>query len=80
MMHRVLTLLVVVTVTGVALGSLWLLPSRSVDASQHSAERSFSATTVASGETVTVTIVANDYGGSGAGSRDRSCRVYDRGR
>ncbi len=64
-MHRVLVLLAVVAVTGTALGSFWLLPSRSVDASEHSAERSFSATTVDPGDSVTVTIVANDYGGLG---------------
>ena len=57
MVNRMLALLMVVAVVGVALN----IPL-SVDASGHSAERSFSETTVAPGDTVTVTIVARDYG------------------
>ena len=62
-MHKVLALLVVV-IAGVGLG-LALLPSWDAEASGHSAERSFSALSVAPGETVTVTIVASGYGGLG---------------
>ena len=61
-MHRVLALLVVAAVAGVTLGSLWLLPPRDAAASGHSATRSFSATSVDPGETVTVTIMAENYG------------------
>ena len=62
MTNRVLALLVVVTIVGVALGSQWLLPQGRADASGHSATRSFSENSVAPGETVTVTIAANNYG------------------
>ena len=55
----------VVAVAGVALGSLWLSAPGSADASSHSATRSFSSSSVAPGETVTVTIVARDYGNLG---------------
>ena len=59
---KVLALLVIAAVAGVALGGLWLLPPGDVYASNHSATRSFSTTSVAPGETVTVTIRADNYG------------------
>ena len=62
MVNRVLAFLVVVAVAGVALGSLWLSAPGDADASGHSATRSFSSSSVAPGVTVTVTIVARDYG------------------
>ena len=62
MANKVLALLMVVAVAGVALGSLWLMAPGDADASGHSATRSFSATSVDPGGTVTVTIVARDYG------------------
>ena len=65
MANKVLVLLVVAAVAATALGGLWLLPSDHADASGHSATRTFSATEVAPGETVTVTIVANGYGDLG---------------
>ena len=65
MSRKVLALLLVVAVAGVALGSLWLLAPGDADASGHSATRSFSSSSVAPGETVTVTIVARDYGDLG---------------
>ena len=65
MAKKVLALLMVVAVAGVALGSLWLSAPGEADASGHSATRAFSSTSVAPGETVTVTIVARDYGNLG---------------
>ena len=65
MSKKVLALLMIVAVAGVALGSLWLLAPGDADASGHSAMRSFSSSSVAPGDTVTVTIVARDYGGLG---------------
>ena len=65
MSKTVLALLMVVAVAGVALGSLWLSDPGDADASGHSATRSFSPSSVAPGETVTVTIVARDYGNLG---------------
>ena len=65
MVNRVLALLVVVAVAGVALGSLWLSAPGHADASGHSATRLFSSASVSPGETVTVTIVARDYGNLG---------------
>ena len=65
MVNRVLALLVVVAVAGVALGSLWLLDPGDADASGHSATRSFSATSVDPGEEITVTILADNYGDLG---------------
>ena len=65
MANKVLALLMVVAVAGVALGSLWLSAPESADASGHSATRSFSSSSVAPGETVTVTISADNYGGLG---------------
>ena len=60
---KVLALLVIAAVAGAALGGLWLLPPGDVYASSHSATRSFSATSVAPGDTVTVTITASgDFG------------------
>ena len=65
MSKTVLALLMVVAVAGVALGSLWLSAPGDADASGHSATRSFSSSSVAPGETVTVTIRADNYGGLG---------------
>ena len=65
MVNRVLAFMMVVAVAGVALGSLWLSAPGDADASGHSATRSFSSTSVSPGETVTVTIVARDYGNLG---------------
>ena len=62
MANKVLALLIVVAVAGVVLGSLWLSAPGSADASTHSATRSISPTLVDPGDTVTVTIVARDYG------------------
>ena len=60
---KVLALLVIAAVAGVALGGLWLAPTGDVYADNHSATRSFSATSVMPGDTVTVTITARgDYG------------------
>ena len=64
LVNKVLVLLVIAAVAGAALG-LWLLPPGDADASGHSATRSFSPTTVAPGDTVTVTIVASNFGGVG---------------
>ena len=63
--NKVLALLMVVAVAGVALGSLWLLTPGDVDASGHSATRSFSSSSVYPGEEITVTIRADNYGGLG---------------
>ena len=73
MVNRVLaTMLVVVAIAGGAVvGGLWLLPLGEADASGHSATRSFSETSVAPGDTVTVTIVARDYGDVGQNCGDR---------
>ena len=65
MANKVLALLMVVAVAGVALGSLWLSAPGDADASGHSATRSFSSSSVAPGEEITVTIQADDYGGLG---------------
>ena len=65
MANKVLALLMVVAVAGVALGSLWLSAPGSADASTHSATRSFSSSSVDPGGTVTVTIQADNYGGLG---------------
>ena len=62
MANKVLALLMVVAVAGVALGSLWLSAPGSADASTHSATRSISPTLVDPGDTVTVTITAINYG------------------
>ena len=62
MSKKMLALLMVVAVAGVALGSLWLSAPGEADASGHSATRSFSSSSVAPGETVTVTIRADNYG------------------
>ena len=62
MANKVLALLIVVAVAGVALGSLWLSAPGDVDASGHSATRSISPTMVDPGDTVTVTIIADNYG------------------
>ena len=65
LVNKVLVLLVIAAVAGAALGGLRLLPPGDAYASGHSATRSFSATSVAPGEMVTVTIVARDYGNLG---------------
>ena len=65
LVNKVLVLLVIAAVAGAAFGGLWLLPPGDAYASNHSATRSFSATSVAPGETVTVTIQANNYGSLG---------------
>ena len=62
MINKVLVLLVIAAVAGAALGGLWLLSPGGAYASNHSAVRSFSQTSVAPGDTVTVTIVADNYG------------------
>ena len=65
LVNKVLVLLVIAAVAGAAFGGLWLLPPGDAYASNHSATRSFSATSVAPGETVTVTIRADNYGSLG---------------
>ena len=65
MVNRVLVLLLIAAVAGAALGGLWLLPPGDADASGHSAIREFSATSVAPGDTVTVTVTASNLGGFG---------------
>ena len=65
LVNKVLVLLVIAAVAGAAFGGLWLLPPGDAYASNHSATRSFSTTSVAPGETVTVTIQANNYGSLG---------------
>ena len=61
--NKVLALLMVIAVAGVALGSLWPLTPGDADASGHSATRSFSSSSVDPGEEITVTIRADNYGG-----------------
>ena len=63
--NKVLALLMVVAVAGIALGCLWLLTPGDADASGHSATRSFSSSSVDPGEEITVTIRADNYGGLG---------------
>ena len=65
MANKVLALLMVVAVAGVALGSLWLSAPGDADASGHSATRSFSSSSVAPGEEITVTIQVDNFGGFG---------------
>ena len=65
MSKKVLAFLMVVAVAGVALGSLWLSAPGDADASGHSATRSFSSSSVGPGEEITVTILADNYGGFG---------------
>ena len=66
LLNKVLVLLVIATVAGVTLGGLWLAAPEDVRAqSGPSATRSFSATSVAPGETVTVTITATNANGFG---------------
>ena len=57
-----LAFLMVVAVAGVALGSLWLSVPGDADASGHRATRSISPMLVDPGDTVTVIIIANNYG------------------
>ena len=64
MSNKVLALLVVVAVAGVALGSLWLLDSGGCGCFGSQRDAVVLATSVAPGETVMVTIVARDYGPS----------------
>ena len=63
--NKVLALLMVVAVAGVVLGNLWPSTPGNVDASGHSATRSFSSSSVDPGEEITVTIRADNYGGLG---------------
>ena len=63
--NKVLALLMVVSVAGVVLGNLWPSTPGNVDASGHSATRSFSSSSVNPGEKITVTIRADNYGGLG---------------
>ena len=63
--NKALALLMVVAVAGIVLGSLWPLTPENVDASGHSATRSFSSSSVDPGEEITVTIRADNYGGLG---------------
>ena len=65
LLNKVLVLLVIAAVAGVTLGGLRLAAPEGVRASEHSATRSFSATSVDPGDTVTVTIVAENYGDLG---------------
>ena len=65
LINKVLVLLVIAAVAGVTLGGLWLLSPGGAYASNHSAVRSFSQTSVAPGDTVTVTIRADNYGSLG---------------
>ena len=61
LLHKAAALLaVVVAVAGLSVYQL--LPSQDVAASGHTAQRSFSATEVAPGQTVTVSITADNYG------------------
>ena len=64
MTRKALALWIVVAVVGVSLGLVGLRPS-SVDATTHSATRSFSAASVLPGEQLVVTIGASRYGGLG---------------
>ena len=57
-------------VVGLVLGVAGLLQPGSVDATQHSASRSFSATSVAPGAEVVVTITAGGFGFGGQHRRD----------
>ena len=63
--NKVLALLMVVAVAGVVLSNLWPSTPGNVDASGHSATRSFSSSSVDPGEEITVTIRADNYGGLG---------------
>ena len=65
MVRKALAMLVVVAVVGVVLGAVGLLRPGAADAHQHSATRSFSATSVAVGDELEVTITANDFGFGG---------------
>ena len=80
MANKVLALLMVVAVAGVALGSLWLSAPGSADASTHSATRSFSSSSVAPGETVTVTISAEGLRWVGTDCGDPAFRFHQPGR
>ena len=60
--NKVLALLIVVAI---ATGCLWPLTPGDVDASGHSATRSFSSSSVDPGEEIRVTIHADNYGGLG---------------
>ena len=64
MIWRTLAVLSVSTVAAV-LASLWLANPNPVDATMHSAVRSFSAPWVLQGDRLEVTIVASDYGAFG---------------
>ena len=60
MANKVLGFFMVVAVAGVALGSLWLSTPGDADASEHSATRSFSSSSVAPGEEITVAITVTN--------------------
>ena len=66
MVRKALALLVVVAVVGVTVGVLGLFRSGLVDASGHSATRSFSAASVPAAGMLEVTIEASDYGFGGS--------------
>ena len=69
MFTRVVALLGIVAAAGIVLGIVGLMSPGTVDATQHSASRSFSADSVAPGAEVVVTITASGFG---AGGPDRS--------
>ena len=73
LVNKVLVLLVIAAVAGAAFGGLWLLPLGDAYASSHSATRSFSATSVAPGETVTVTIEARQLRRLGQPGSSKPC-------
>ena len=62
MVKRVLALLGVFTALGLVMGIVGLVGPGTVDATQHSANRSFSADSVAPGNTVVVTVTATNVG------------------
>ena len=62
MVKRVLALLGVFTALGLVMGIVGLVGPGTVDATQHSANRSFSADSVAAGAEVVVTITAANFG------------------
>ena len=65
MVKRVLALLGVFTALGLVMGIVGLVGPGTVDATQHSANRSFSsADSVAPGNTVVVTVTATNVGSS----------------
>ena len=65
MFTRVVALLGIVAAAGIVLGIVGLMSPGTVDATQHSASRSFSADPVAPGDEVVVTITASGFGFGG---------------